>query len=134
MIYVSNSLYILIDKYFPPKPKCYHGHNLFGDIMILLLLAFVLIEQMVKEGEYKLIMGCERGRNYKNEKSSQVTCSRRFNWPFKLRYVPSGSGWNIMTICGIHNHDQSKDLGGHNILGHVKLDERQFVNDMTIYQ
>lgn len=51
MVSISNSLYVKIERYFPPKPKCYHERSVLGDSMILLLLLFVLIQQMWKEWE-----------------------------------------------------------------------------------
>lgn len=47
--------------------------------------------------------------------------------------MSSGSGWNIIVRCGIHNHDLAKSLDDHDILGRLKFDERHFVNDMTRY-
>lgn len=52
---------------------------------------------------------------------------------FKLRYVPNSCVWNIIVRCRIHNHDLAGDLDGRDILGHLKLNERPFVNDMTKY-
>ncbi|XP_050902765.1 uncharacterized protein LOC127115212 [Lathyrus oleraceus] len=52
---------------------------------------------------------------------------------FRLRYVPSDSGWNVIVMCGLHNHKLPKDLEGHDILGRIKDHERWFVNDMTKY-
>lgn len=45
--------------------------------------------------------------------------------------MPNGKGWNIMVRCDIHNHDLDKDLIGHDILDHLKPDERLIVNEMT---
>lgn len=53
--------------------------------------------------------------------------------PFRLRSVPSGSGWKVMVRCGLHNHKVSKDLEGHGILDRLKDHERQFLNNMTKY-
>lgn len=51
--------------------------------------------------------------------------------PFRLRSVLSGDGWKVIVRCGLHNHQLSKDLDGHDILDHLKDHERQFANDMT---
>lgn len=45
----------------------------------------------------------------------------------------SGSGWNVIIRCGLHNHKLSKDLEGHAILECLKVHERPFVNDTTKY-
>lgn len=50
-----------------------------------------------------------------------------------LRFVPSDSGWKVAVRCDIQNHELPKDLEGHDILCHLKLEERLFVNDMTKY-
>ncbi|XP_050889914.1 uncharacterized protein LOC127095243 [Lathyrus oleraceus] len=38
-----------------------------------------------------------------------------------------------MVRCGFHNHKLSENLYGHDILGRLKVHERQFVNDMAKY-
>lgn len=81
----------------------------------------------------KLILGCERGENYKNKIKLEVTHSRRVKCPFKLSFVPKKYGWNITVRCCIHNHDLVEDLDIHDILGCLKPKERYFVNDMTNY-
>lgn len=48
----------------------------------------------------------------------KVKCS------FMLKFVSSGSGWNIMVRCGFLNHKLTKDLDDHDILGCLKDDER----------
>ncbi|XP_058733798.1 uncharacterized protein LOC131605466 [Vicia villosa] len=53
--------------------------------------------------------------------------------PFRLRYVPSGIGSNVIIRCEMHNHKLSKDLEGHDILDRLKDHERQFTDDMTKY-
>ncbi|XP_050914644.1 uncharacterized protein LOC127129523 [Lathyrus oleraceus] len=53
--------------------------------------------------------------------------------PFRLRSASSGSSWKIMVRYGFQNHKLFKDLDGHDILDHLKVHERQFVNDMTKY-
>lgn len=40
-----------------------------------------------------------------------------------LRYVPSGSGWKV-SFTNLYGHDK---------LGNLKHNERQFVSDMTKY-
>ncbi|XP_050920574.1 uncharacterized protein LOC127138225 [Lathyrus oleraceus] len=87
----------------------------------------------------KLIMGCKRGVNYKrnntskSSKSSKGIYSMKVKCPFRLRSTLSGSGWKMMVMYGFHNNKLSKDLDGHDILGRLKVHERQFVNDMTKY-
>ncbi|XP_050910015.1 uncharacterized protein LOC127123879 [Lathyrus oleraceus] len=53
--------------------------------------------------------------------------------PFRLRSALSGTGWKVMVRCGLHNHKLSENLDGHDILGRLKVHERQFINDMTKY-
>lgn len=53
--------------------------------------------------------------------------------PFRLRFALSCSGWKVIFRCGLHNHKLFKNLEGHYILGHLKVHERQTVNDMTKY-
>lgn len=55
-------------------------------------------------------MGFERGGNYKNQKSFQVTYSIRVKYLFNLRVMSSGGCWNITFRCGIHNHYLAKGL------------------------
>lgn len=40
-------------------------------------------------------------------------------------------GWNIMVICDIQNYDLVEGLDGHDVLGRLKPEEREFVKDMT---
>ena len=47
-----------------------------------------------------------------------------------MRSEPSGSSWNVMVRCELHNHQLSKDLDDHDILGRLKDHERKFMNDM----
>lgn len=61
----------------------------------------------------KLILGCEKGENYKNKGKSKVTCSRSVVCFFRLRSVPYGCGWYIKVRCGIHNHRLIDDLDDH---------------------
>lgn len=75
----------------------------------------------------KLILSSEKGGNYNKKGKLEVTCSRRFQFSFRLGYVPSDCGWNIKVICGIHNLTLVEDLDDHDILGHLKLEEKQFV-------
>ncbi|XP_050908484.1 uncharacterized protein LOC127122139 [Lathyrus oleraceus] len=51
----------------------------------------------------------------------------------QLRSAPSGSGWKVMVRCGFHNHKLYEDLDDHDILGHLKVHDRRFVNDRTKY-
>lgn len=50
---MSNLFYVLIDKYFFIGPKCYHGYNLLGDNIVLMLLSFILMQHMDKEAGLK---------------------------------------------------------------------------------
>lgn len=50
-----------------------------------------------------------------------------------LRSVSSSTGWNITVRCGIHIHELAKELIGDDILGRLKLDNIQFVSEMTKY-
>lgn len=86
-----------------------------------------------------LIMGCERGGNYKmknvfkSNNSLEDNYNMKVKCPFRLRFVPSGIGWKMIVRCGMHNHKLSKDLKGRDILYRLKDHERQFVSDMTKY-
>lgn len=50
----------------------------------------------------KLIMGCERGRDYKSKnayeisKSSEGIYIMKLKYPLRLRSAPSGSGWKVI--------------------------------------
>lgn len=57
----------------------------------------------------------------------------KVKYPFRLRSMPSGSGWKVIVRCELHTHKLSKDLEGRDILDCLKVHERQFVNDMTKY-
>ncbi|CAI8612974.1 unnamed protein product [Vicia faba] len=91
----------------------------------------------LRERKDKLIMGCDKGGNYKNKneslKPSDGNYTMKVRCPFRLRSVPSGIGWKVMVRCGMHNHRLDKDLEGHDILDRLKDHERKFVNDMTKY-
>ncbi|XP_058733650.1 protein FAR1-RELATED SEQUENCE 5-like [Vicia villosa] len=91
----------------------------------------------MRERNDKLIMGCDRGGNYKKKHEdatpSNDNSTMRLRCPFRLRSVPSGIGWKVVVKCGMHNHILDKDMLGHDILGRLKDDERKFVNDMTKY-
>ncbi|XP_050875735.1 uncharacterized protein LOC127079397 [Lathyrus oleraceus] len=50
-----------------------------------------------------------------------------------MRSASSGSGWKVIVRCGLHNHKLSKDLEARDILGHLKVHEKHFVNDITKY-
>ncbi|XP_058783719.1 uncharacterized protein LOC131658444 [Vicia villosa] len=78
-------------------------------------------------------MGCERGGNYKKKNYSDGSYSMKVKCPFMLRSVPSGSSLKVKVRCGFHNHILVKDLYGHGVLGRLKENERQFVNDMIKY-
>lgn len=80
-----------------------------------------------------MIIGCEKGGNYKRKDSFEDSYSMKVKCSFMLRLVPCGSGWNVMVSCGFPNHKLAKDLDDHDILGRFKDNERQFVNDMTKY-
>ncbi|XP_058784314.1 uncharacterized protein LOC131659092 [Vicia villosa] len=87
----------------------------------------------------RIIMGCERGGTYKRKNASKATnfsdgiYSMKVKRPFRLRSIPSGSGWKVMVRCEMHNHRVENDLEGHNILGRLKDHERKFVNDTMKY-
>lgn len=51
----------------------------------------------------------------------------------RLRSAPNSSGWKVIVRCELHNHKLSKDLEGHDILGRLKVHERQFEDDTTKY-
>lgn len=106
---MNNLLYILIDKYFPPWRKSYHGHNLLEDNMILLLLLFILIEQMSKDG-------------------------RKTNWLWVVKdeETTKTKSWPKSLVVKELNANLSWDLC-HDILGRIKPDERLFVNEMIKY-
>lgn len=47
--------------------------------------------------------------------------------------MPRDFYWNIKVRCDIYNHSLVEDFYGHDILSRLKPNERQFVNDMTMY-
>lgn len=51
MEFMSNLLCVLIERQFHRRPKCYDGYKLLRDnkVLLLLLLWFILIEQMGKD-------------------------------------------------------------------------------------
>ncbi|XP_058784801.1 uncharacterized protein LOC131659661 [Vicia villosa] len=85
----------------------------------------------------KLIMGCDRGGNYKKKNEvaapSDGNSTMRLRCPFRLRSTLNVIGWKVVVKCEMHNHILDKDMLGHDILGRLKYDERKFVNDMTKY-
>ena len=48
-----------------------------------------------------------------------------------LRFMLSERGWKVTVRCEFHNHILANDLDGHDVLGHLKDQEINFVNDMT---
>lgn len=76
-------------------------------------------------------MGCKRGENYEKNNSSKGNYSMKVNCTFMLISVSSGISLKIMVRCEFLNHKLAKDLDGYGILGRLKDDERQFVNNMT---
>ncbi|XP_058775604.1 uncharacterized protein LOC131649878 [Vicia villosa] len=81
----------------------------------------------------KLIISCERGRNYKKKVVVAGNYTMKMKCPFIMRSMPSGSGWKVMVKCGFHSHILANDLNGNDILVRLKDHERNFINDMTKY-
>lgn len=79
----------------------------------------------------KLVMDCKRGRNYKKENFFDGSYSMKVKCAFMLISLPSGSGWRVTSE--FHNHKLAKDLDDHDVLGHLKDNERYFVNGATKY-
>ncbi|XP_058764157.1 uncharacterized protein LOC131637575 [Vicia villosa] len=74
----------------------------------------------------KLIMGCDRGGNYKKKNEvaapSDGNYTMRLRCPFRLRSASNGIGWKVVVKCGMHNHRLDKDMLSHDILGRLKDD------------
>ncbi|CAI8603927.1 unnamed protein product [Vicia faba] len=70
----------------------------------------------MRERKDKLIMGCDRGENYKKKneyaKSYDGNYTMKVRCPFRLRSVPSSIDRKVMVICEMHNHRLNKDLEG----------------------
>lgn len=78
-------------------------------------------------------MGCERGGNYKKKISSNESYNMKVKCQFMQRFVSNGCGWKVMVRFGFHNYKLAKNLDGHDVLGSLKDDETQLVNDITKY-
>lgn len=51
----------------------------------------------------------------------------------QFEICPSGSSWKVTIRCGFHNYQLSKGLDGHDILGRLKGQGKNFLNDMMKY-
>lgn len=80
------------------------------------------------------MVGCERGKNYKNNENLTVFCRKMIKCLFRLSSVPNGEGWIIKVKCEIHIHDLEKTLDSYDILDYLKPHKRQVINDTMKYQ
>lgn len=130
-------VYVLNVRYFPPDLMFWLGcsplaNNIFvGGIIVVIVCSDTANDMRGRKD--KLIMGCERGGNYKKD-VILGSYNMKVKYPFMMRYVPSGGDWKDMVMCWFLNHILSKDLDGNDILGRLKGHERKFVNYMTKYK
>src|SRR6266487_6936756 len=81
------------------------------------------------------ILGCERGGVYKERKKKskkEDTATRKTLCPFRLRgYYLASEQWSLSVVCGEHNHEMSKTLEGHLLVGRLKPKEKECVRELT---
>ncbi|GAU11480.1 hypothetical protein TSUD_344700 [Trifolium subterraneum] len=81
------------------------------------------------------ILGCERGGVYKERKrksKKEDTATRKTLCPFRLRgYYLASEQWSLSVVCGEHNHEMSKTLEGHLLVGRLKPEEKECVRELT---
>ncbi|XP_045831510.1 uncharacterized protein LOC123922888 [Trifolium pratense] len=80
-------------------------------------------------------LDCERGGRYvstnKKLKSDQ-TGTRKCGCPFRLRgYCHADKTWHLTVVNGKHNHELDKAVEGHLIVGRLKPEERQCMEEMS---
>ncbi|GAU37191.1 hypothetical protein TSUD_30560 [Trifolium subterraneum] len=44
---------------------------------------------------------------------------------------PGGKQWSLSVVCGEHNHEMSKTLEGHLLVGRLKTEEKECVRELT---
>ncbi|KAL6503348.1 hypothetical protein OROGR_025271 [Orobanche gracilis] len=79
-------------------------------------------------------LDCERSVRYvstnKKLKSDQIG-TRKCGCPFRLcGYFHADKKWHLTVVNGIHNHKLDKEVEGHLIVGRLKLEERQFMDEL----
>ena len=104
-----------------------------------LIAGFSIVIWKSDNGAYNrkkfFILGCERGGVYKERKKKskkEDTATRKTLCPFRLRgYYLASEQWSLSVVCGEHNHEMSKTLEGHLLVGRLKLEEKECVRELT---
>jgi hypothetical protein len=70
----------------------------------------------------------ERKMNLKQED----TTTRKCKCSFRLQgYFLASHEWSLSVVCGVHNHELSKNLEGHILAGCLKPEEKECVHELT---
>ncbi|GAU25698.1 hypothetical protein TSUD_216270 [Trifolium subterraneum] len=104
-----------------------------------LIAGFSIVIWKSDNGAYNrkkfIILGCERGGVYKERKKKskkEDTAMRKTLCPFRLRgYYLASEQWSLSVVCGEHNHEMSKTLEGHLLVGRLKPEEKECVRELT---
>ena len=82
---------------------------------------------------YKVILICDRGREYKATNTIRATGSKKINCSFQLegKYSKEYNHWMLKVICDEHNHPPAQHLEGHPFARRLSVDETRLVADLT---
>ncbi|KAL4585446.1 hypothetical protein LXL04_010067 [Taraxacum kok-saghyz] len=82
---------------------------------------------------YKVILICDRGREYKATNTIRATGSKKINCSFQLegKYSKEYNHWMLKVICDEHNHPPAQHLEGHPFARRLSIDETRLVADLT---
>lgn len=91
---ISNASFLPIDNFENPAHRIFlkhtHPKKIFGrqhGIIVVIIHSYTT--NGLRGMNDKLVLGYDRGGNYKNKEKSEVTCTRRVVCPFWLRSVTS---------------------------------------------
>ncbi|KAL4576041.1 hypothetical protein LXL04_012129 [Taraxacum kok-saghyz] len=87
----------------------------------------------VNDFVYKVILICDRGREYKATNTIRVFGSKKINCNFQLegKYSKEYNHWMFKVICDEHNHPPAQHLEGHPYARRLSADETRLVADLT---
>ncbi|KAL4563414.1 hypothetical protein LXL04_027455 [Taraxacum kok-saghyz] len=82
---------------------------------------------------YKVILICDRGREYKATNTIRASGSKKINCNFQLegKYSKEYNHWMLKVICDEHNHPPAQHLEGHPFARRLSADETRLVADLT---
>ncbi|KAL4582187.1 hypothetical protein LXL04_006729 [Taraxacum kok-saghyz] len=82
---------------------------------------------------YKVILICDRGREYKATNTIRASGSKKINCNFQLegKYSKEYNHWMLKVICDEHNHPHAQHVEGHPFARRLSADETRLVVDLT---